>query len=133
MKNVRPSEENCDFAQWRAEVWWAKLCWPYRECFTRFSTLYPTVTPFEYPAKTKTEFENILICLSRGQLDKNHEKTRGRKYCDTLPLKWCQIVTTVVACAQLCKFMKGEETALLFAQQNNIDLVFFYQYFSNIK
>ena len=35
----------------------------------------------------ETEFENTLGCLSEAQMGSNHEKNRGQKFRDTLPLK----------------------------------------------
>ena len=37
-------------------------------------------------AKTKKEFENTIAGLSGAQMGSNHEKNRGQKPCDTLPL-----------------------------------------------
>ena len=39
----------------------------------------------EYLGKIRP-FENTLACLSGTQIGSNHEKTEGRKSCDTLPL-----------------------------------------------
>ena len=36
----------------------------------------------------ETEFENTLACLSGAWVGSNHEKNRGKKSCDTLPLKF---------------------------------------------
>ena len=41
----------------------------------------------EYLGEIKNEFENTLACLSRAQIDSNHEKNGGRKSRDTLPLR----------------------------------------------
>ena len=40
----------------------------------------------EYLGEIETEFENTLGCLSGAQMGSNHEKNRGRKSRDTLPL-----------------------------------------------
>ena len=34
----------------------------------------------------RNEIENTFGCLSGAQMGSNHEKNRGRKSCDTLPL-----------------------------------------------
>ena len=41
----------------------------------------------KYLGEIEPDFENILACLSGAQMGLNHEKTGGRKSCDTLPFK----------------------------------------------
>ena len=41
---------------------------------------------FKYLGEIETQFENTLRCLSGSQMGSNHEKNRGRKSRDTLPL-----------------------------------------------
>ena len=43
----------------------------------------------EYLGEIETEFKNNLGCLSEAQMGSNHDKNRGQKSCDTLPLSNC--------------------------------------------
>ena len=55
-----------------------------------WKTLHPSAessSAVEYLGEIEFEFENTLACLSGAQTGSNHEKNRGRKSRDTLPLK----------------------------------------------
>ena len=48
----------------------------------------------QYLVEIKTEFENTLSYLSGAQIGSNHEKNRGQKARDTLPLMWISAVSS---------------------------------------
>ena len=52
----------------------------------RYDAHYGAFEKFEFLSKIETEFEDTLACLSVALMGSNHEKNRGRKSRDTLPL-----------------------------------------------
>ena len=62
-------------------------------CFRNLEPLTPRCVAhrgdnfaIEYFDEIETKFENNLVCISGAQMGSNHEKTRGRKSRETLPL-----------------------------------------------
>ena len=65
----------------------------------------------KYLDEIETEFENNLACLSGVQMGSNHEKTGGRKSCDTLPLR-------LIKCTLQMYFFSSEQFTLEYLRIN---------------